>query len=62
MTNAIKQAISESGLSYCAIEQETGVQRSSIMRFMRDEQSLRLDLADRLAVYFGLEVTRRKKG
>jgi hypothetical protein len=31
------------------------------MRFMRDETSLRLDKADRLAVYFGLELRAKRK-
>jgi hypothetical protein len=30
------------------------VLRQSLMRFVREEQTLRLDMADRLAVYFGL--------
>ena len=60
MTDSIRQAIIDSGQSYCSIEQQTGVQRSSIMRFVRDEQSLRLDVADKLAAHFGLEVVKRK--
>jgi plasmid maintenance system antidote protein VapI len=32
------------------------LKRASIMRFLRGEQSLRLDMADRLAAYFGLEL------
>jgi hypothetical protein len=31
------------------------------MRFLRGEQSLRLDVADKLAAYFGLELVRRKR-
>ena len=32
------------------------------MRFVAGKQSLRLDMADRLADYFGLELRKRKKG
>ncbi|RIK72427.1 MAG: hypothetical protein DCC68_26430 [Planctomycetota bacterium] len=60
MTDALKAAIAESGLPYLRLEQETGVLRQSLMKFMAGETSLRLDIADKLAVYFGLEVTKRK--
>ncbi len=38
------------------MERETGVARASIMRFVRGSQSLRLDMAERLAAHFGLEL------
>jgi len=56
MADALQKAIAKSGLAHIAIERATGVKRQSIMRFMRGERSLRLDMADRLAVFFGLEV------
>jgi plasmid maintenance system antidote protein VapI len=62
MTDVLKNAISESGLALIALERETGVKRASIMRFLRGETSLRLDLADKLATFFGLELRKRKKG
>jgi plasmid maintenance system antidote protein VapI len=64
MTETLKRAIVESGLAHIALEQATGVKRASIMRFLRGETSLRLDVADKLAAYFGLELrpARRKKG
>src|SRR5262249_53604797 len=43
-------------LSLHALEQRSGVKRASLMRFMRGEQSLRLDLADKLAAFFGFEL------
>src|SRR4051812_6811586 len=54
ITEALRQAIAESGVSFAALERETGVKRQSLMKFARGEQSLRLDLADRLAAFFGL--------
>ena len=51
MTEALKEAIEKTGVTYAELERETGVTRASIMRFMRGETSLRLDLADRLAEY-----------
>jgi plasmid maintenance system antidote protein VapI len=62
MSEVLKKAIAESGMAHIAIERATGVKRASIMRFLRGEQSLRLDLADKLAVYFGLELRAKRKG
>jgi hypothetical protein len=63
MTYLLRQAISESE-SFRAIETATGVKRQSLMKFVRGEQSLRLDMADALAAHFGIECrpTRRQKG
>ncbi len=61
ITDVLRQAILDSGLPLLRIEQDTGVQRASISRFVRGERSLRLDMADRLAVYFGLTLTPIKK-
>jgi hypothetical protein len=56
ITEGLQNAIAKSGMAYHAIERATGVKRQSIMYFMRGEQSLRLNIADRRAVYFGLEI------
>ena len=61
MTDAIKKAIEKSGQSLYRMEAGSGVNRNCIMRFMRDETSLRLDNADLLAAYFDLELTRKKR-
>jgi plasmid maintenance system antidote protein VapI len=62
LTDVLRKAIAESGLAQIAIERATGVKRASIMRFLRGERSLRLDMADRLAAYFGLELRPKRKG
>ena len=54
ISDLLRQAIVESGVSYNALQRETGVTRASIMRFVEGRQSLRLDMADRLAAHFGL--------
>ena len=46
--------------SLAAIERAIGVKRQSLAKFMRGEQSLRLESADKLAAHFGLEVVKRK--
>jgi len=58
MTEVLRHAILESK-SFRAVERATGVKRQSLMKFARGEQSLRLDMADRLAAYFGIEVKRK---
>ena len=59
MTDVLKQCLSEVPLY--SVEKETGVQRASLLRFVRGDQSIRLDIADRLAEHFGIEVTRKRK-
>jgi plasmid maintenance system antidote protein VapI len=61
MTAVLKKAIADSGMAHIAIERATGVQRASIVRFLRGQQSLRLDLADKLALFFGLELRPKRK-
>ena len=48
-------------LAFIELERQTGVLRQSLMKFARSEQSLRLDQADKLAAFFGLELTPRKE-
>ena len=60
MTESLKKAIRDSGLSFRFLGHETGVTRQSLMKFMGGETSLRLDMADKLAKYFELELTKRK--
>ncbi len=63
VTEALKQAVCESGESLYAICKATGLNEDSLSRFMRGRQSLRLDLADKLAAYFNIECrqARRKR-
>jgi len=56
ITDVLKQAVVESGISYKSLSRQTGVARASIQRFIDGRQSIRLDVADRLAVFFGLAV------
>ena len=64
LSTILRSAITASGSPYKALERETGVARASIMRFVRGSQSLRLDMAERLAAHFGLELipTSKHKG
>jgi plasmid maintenance system antidote protein VapI len=60
ISEMLRRTIVNSGVSYNALQRDTGVTRASIMRFVEGRQSLRLDMADRLASFFGL--TLQKQG
>lgn len=59
MTDVIRQAIVDSKIPLLRLSNETGVARASLIRFLRNETSIRLDVADKLAEYYGLELTKR---
>ena len=61
MTDVLRTAIQESGLSAYRISKDTGLVVTSIIRFANGETSLRLDKADVLADYLGLELSRKRK-
>ena len=58
LADALRAAIEDSDESFKSLERETGVLRQSLMKFARGEQSLRLDLADKLTSYFKIKITR----
>ncbi len=60
LTETLRQVIADSGLAFIEIERQTGVLRQTLMKFARKESSLRLDMADKLAEFFGLELVERK--
>jgi len=57
MTDVLKAAIAESGVSRYRIAKDTGILQTSLSRFMAGQTSLRLDKADVLAEYLGLRLT-----
>jgi ribosome-binding protein aMBF1 (putative translation factor) len=56
LTDALKAAIEESGLTCYRIAKATGIDTANLGRFIRGELSLRLDKADKLAAYLGLRL------
>ena len=56
LTDPLRTAIADCGLPLLTLAERTGVQRASLMRFLRGERSLRLDKADILAEFFGLSL------
>lgn len=63
MTDLLRRALAEAE-SLNSVAVATGVQKASLIRFLRREQSLRLDMADKLAAHFGIECrrVRRREG
>ena len=60
ISDLLRRTIANSDVPLLVLQRETGVTRDSIRRFANGQQSLRLDMADALAAYFGLELTQRK--
>jgi transcriptional regulator with XRE-family HTH domain len=56
LTESLKAAIEQSGLTRYRIADDTGITGASLCRFMQGETSLRLDKADVLAEYLGLRL------
>ena len=61
LSGVLRDAIQDSGLTYYRISKDTGVVATSIMRFVQGETSLRLDRAELLADYLGLEMVKKRK-
>ena len=60
MSALLRQEIRKSASSSLyKIAKNTGITRASLSRFVRGSQSLRLDIADRLAAHFGLVLRKR---
>ncbi|MDB5297244.1 MAG: hypothetical protein JWO31_3227 [Phycisphaerales bacterium] len=60
MTELLREALREAK-SLRQVERDTGLKRQALAKFMRGEQSLRLDLADALAAHFGIVSSRRQR-
>jgi len=56
ITDSLKAAIEESGLSFLALQKQTGVTRQSLMSFVKGERTMQLNMADKLAEFFELEL------
>jgi plasmid maintenance system antidote protein VapI len=60
LTELLRQSLAEAE-SLRGVARATGLKHPSLLKFLRGEQSLRLDLADKLAEHFGIESHRPKK-
>lgn len=56
MPDTLRQTIRKSELPMLTRATETGIERESLIRFTRGDQSLRLGIVDRLSDYFELVI------
>jgi plasmid maintenance system antidote protein VapI len=61
MTEILLAKIRKSGLTVTDIARQTGVAQSILTRFVNGKRSLTLPTAERLALYFNLELRERKE-
>ena len=60
ITDPLRSALKRRLLPLSIIERETGVKRASIRAFVEGRQSLRLDIADKLAEFLGLRLEKHQ--
>lgn len=60
LTQSLRKALAKGPTLY-SVTRDTGVPKASLIRFMRDEQSLRLDIADKIASYLRLALVKAPK-
>ncbi len=58
LADALRRAIQDSGLSYNALRRLAGVNQAQVSRFMLGERDLTLQVASRLCLVLGCELTR----
>lgn len=59
ISDQLREAVRACGSVY-AVARDSGVNQSSLNRFMNGERDLRLTAVDKLANYFGLELRPRR--
>ncbi len=62
ISEAVRRAIKESGMSVFALARASGVPQPVLSRFVRGERDITLGTLDKLATALHLEVTQKKKG
>ena len=61
ITQTLKRAIDESGLTLKDIASQSGLSYASVWHFAKGERSLVLNQADKLAAFFELELTPKRR-
>ena len=61
IADPLLKAIADSGMNRLQLAKATGVSRQSIIRFTRGDSTIRVDIAERIAEYFGLELMPKQK-
>lgn len=60
VAETIRDTIRKRGLTVTQIEDESGISRGAMSRFMRHERDIRGKQIDRLCEYLGLELVEQK--
>jgi hypothetical protein len=60
LTEVLRKALAKGPTLY-SVTRETGVPKASLIRFLRSEQSLRLDIADKVAAHLKLVLVKQGK-
>ena len=60
LSEQVRQAIDESGLTRYRIAQETGIDESALSKFYNGQRGINTDTLDRLGECLELEITKRK--
>ena len=61
ISQVLRKAITKSGESLVDLERATGISAAVLSRFVRDERTLTLPTADKLARHLGLELVKRER-
>lgn len=61
LSDQLRQAIEDSGLSRYAISQDTGIDQAALSRFIHGQVGLSLDAIDRLSEFLQLKITLGRK-
>ena len=61
MTDQIRQAIDDSGLTRYRISKETGIDESALAKFYNGHRGLSMNALDRLGEYLGLRIVMDRK-
>jgi len=62
MTDQLRQAIDDSGLTRYRIAQDTGIDESALAKFYNGRRGLSLDHIDQLWEYLGLTISQERPG
>lgn len=58
LADQLRKAVTDSGLSVYRIAKDSGVSQPALQRFIAgDRDNIRIDTADKLAVYFRMRLT-----
>jgi len=61
LTKQLRKAIKTSGVTLYRVSKDSGVPYAVVYRFANEERQIRIEMADKLAAYFGMKLTEPKR-